>query len=257
MVSIKSLILAVATLPLASQATRIFYNQGTLSGWDNVFQEHNGRVSERTNVVYSGSSALKMEQTFDPSYNGRYHSEVRHNNGYRRNDNRYYGFAFRLSEGWQFQTQSYNIAQFIARRPGAGCGGDDFMPSTMVWIEGNRLKTRYVNGPYSQPNCNRGGEWSIDVGEIAAGAWHTVVIHMNWRSDSSGAMEVWLDGSRTVSRSGVATTTSDDFTFEFRVGLYANGWFDRPGMVGSQGFREIWMDEIAIGTTYADVNPRG
>ena len=49
---------------------------------------------------------------------------------------RFYGFAFRLSEGWSFEgTQSYNIAQFIANRPGAGCGDDDWVTEFEFVVE--------------------------------------------------------------------------------------------------------------------------
>jgi hypothetical protein len=39
-----------------------------------------------------------------------------------------------------------------------------------------------------------------------------------------------------------------------RVGIYANGWHDDGGMLGSQGTRSIWFDEIGVGTTFADAD---
>lgn len=48
---------------------------------------------------------------------------------------------------------------------------------------------------------------------------------------------------------------ADDRSFQFRVGLYANGWHDSGFMQGSQGTRSIWFDEIAAGTTFADADP--
>ena len=53
----------------------------------------------------------------------------------------------------------------------------------------------------------------------------------------------------------VATTINDDSTFEFRVGLYANGWHDDQKMLGNQPFRQVWLDEAAIGTEFKDVDP--
>lgn len=70
-----------------------------------------------------------MTRQYDAGLPDRYHSKFDHNCGYRRGDGLFYGFAFRLSDSWQFQDQPYNIAQFIANRPGTGCGGDDWMPS--------------------------------------------------------------------------------------------------------------------------------
>ncbi|KAK7453115.1 hypothetical protein Landi51_04110 [Colletotrichum acutatum] len=149
--SLKSLIIAALSLsPAAVRATFPFFNSGDLAAankFDYIRQEHNGVVQTVTNVVYKGTTALKMTQTYDPSYTGRYHSEVDVNDGYTRGQDRFYGFAFRLSESWQFQPQSYNIAQFIANRPGAGCGGDDWMPSSMLWLEGDQLTSRIAVDP--------------------------------------------------------------------------------------------------------------
>ena len=53
----------------------------------------------------------------------------------------------------------------------------------------------------------------------------------------------------------LATTIADGRAFEFRVGLYANGWHDDKQLKGIQGTRQVWFDEIATGTTFADADP--
>lgn len=257
MVAIKHVIaasLALVTSP-GALASRTFYNSGTLNGWDYFRKEHKGTVDQVTNVVYKGSSALKMTQTYDSNYHNRYHSEVDHNYGYKRGDSSFYGFAFRLSDTWDFQDQSYNIAQFIANRPGAGCGGDDWMPSTMVWVQGNQLFSRIVSGHYRQPNCGRNIDTLRNLGQISAGQWHKVIMQVKWASDGSGFFKIWLDGNKVVERYNTATTIDDDSVFQFRVGLYANSWHDDGYMKGNQGFRQIWYDEIAMGTEFKDVDP--
>ncbi|KHN94222.1 glucuronan lyase A [Metarhizium album ARSEF 1941] len=250
--------MALATSP-GSLASRTFYDSGTLGGWDYVRKEHKGTVDQVTNVVYKGEakggSALKMTQTYDSSYHGRYHSEVDHNYGYRRGDSSFYGFAFRLSDDWDFQDQSYNIAQFIANRPGAGCGGDDYMPSTMVWVQGDQLFSRIITGHYRRPNCGRNIDTLRNLGQITAGQWHKVIMQVKWASDGSGFFKIWLDGNKVVERYNTATTVDDDSVFQFRVGLYANSWHDDGYMKGNQGLRQIWYDEIAIGTEFRDVDP--
>jgi hypothetical protein len=47
----------------------------------------------------------------------------------------------------------------------------------------------------------------------------------------------------------------DGREFDFRVGLYANGWHDDGKMLGSQPFRQVWFDEIGIGSEFADADP--
>ncbi|KAI8269496.1 hypothetical protein K4K58_001163 [Colletotrichum sp. SAR11_239] len=218
---------ALALLPFAVQATYPFYNPGTLPGnWDASRAEHDGTVQQVTNVVYKGTTALKMTQTYDASYTGRYHSE------------------------------SYNIAQFIANRPGAGCGDDDWMPSSMLWLKGNQLTTRMVSGQYTSPNCIRSFSEFGNLATVSAGAWHTVIIQARWNSDNTGFYKIWFDGAKVLEKYDVATTISNDNRkFAFRVGLYANSWHDDNKMVGSQAFRQIWFDEVSVDSTYKAVDP--
>ncbi|GKT95673.1 glucuronan lyase a [Colletotrichum tofieldiae] len=183
-----------------------------------------------------------MTQTYDPSYTGRYHSEVDVNDGYKRGQERFYGFAFRLSDSWQYQPQSYNIAQFIANRPGAGCGGDDWMPSSMLWLDGDQLASRIVGG-------------IREPGDGVSRVWHRVIIQARWKSDGTGFYKIWFDGNKVLEKFDVSTTVNDDSAFQFRVGLYANSWYDDKKMLGDQGFRQIWFDEIAVDSTYKAVDP--
>lgn len=73
--------------------------------------------------------------------------------------------------------------------------------------------------------------------------------------DTSGYYRVFLNGRQVLDQRNIATTVDDDSVFQFRVGLYANSWHDDGQMTGSQGFRQIWFDEVAIGTELRDVDP--
>ncbi|CAM1506070.1 Fc.00g057110.m01.CDS01 [Cosmosporella sp. VM-42] len=255
MVAISSFIAASLALVPLTQATRTFYNSGTLNGWDYVRHENIGTVQEVTNVVYKGTTALKMAQTYTPGYTDRYHSEVDHNYGYKRGEDHFYGFMFRLSDTWEFDDQSYNLAQFIANRPGAGCGGDDWMPSSMLWIQGNKLTSRIVSGQYRQPDCSRTISTLKSLATVTPGVWHKIVIQARWKSDNTGFYKIWFDNVKVAQEMDVATTVNDDSVFQFRVGLYANSWHDDGHMVGNQPFRQVWYDEVAIGTEFRDVDP--
>ena len=242
--------IALLAFGLAAQATQTFRNTGTRGGWTYIDQEHQGTVQEVTNVVYKGSTALKMTQVYDPSYSGRYHSEVRTTNVYRRGDTGFYGFAFRLQDGWQFSpAQSYNIMQFITDFSDTGC--DDWMPSSMVWLVGNQLNSRVKQGSI----CSQRIQTFGNVATVTAGAWHTVVIQASWKSDGTGFYKLWYDGNKVIEALNIPTTIDDGRAFEMRVGLYANGWYDDGTMKGSQGTRQVWFDQIAAGTTFADADP--
>lgn len=239
----------VLAYALPTAAYSIFQNMGTLSGWNSINQEHWGSVTQVSNVVYQGASAIKVTQVYDPSYSGRYHSEVVKNNVYRRGDTGFYGFAFRLQSDWQFQNQSYNIAQFIADFGDTGC--DDYMPSSMVWIVGNQLYTRVKQGTV----CNQQTVTFPNLATVTAGVWHKVIIQSKWASDGTGFYKLWFDGQKVLEKYNISTTVADDRYFQMRVGLYANGWHDNGTMYGTQGTRSIWFDEIAAGTTFADADP--
>jgi hypothetical protein len=232
------------------RATQTFSNTGTTSGWTTQNIEHEGTIDQVTNVVYNGTTALKVTQTYDASYTGRYHSEKIKTQVYRLGDQGFYGFAFRLSDDWQTSpAQSYNVAQFIADFTATGC--DDWMPSSMVWVVGNQLYTRVKYGNI----CAQQIRTFANVATVTPGVWHRVVLQVNWQSDSTGTYKMWFDGAKVVEQYNIPTMINDARPFDFHVGIYANGWHDDGGMKGSQPFRQIWFDQIGIGTTFADADP--
>ena len=239
---------------LTVQASQIFGNHGTRSGWDLIFEEHSGTIQEVSNVVYEGSTALKMTQVYDPGYDGRYHSEVVKHNVYSRGQTGFYGFAFRLSQDWQTSpAQSYNLAQFIADFSDVNGGKcDGYMPSSMVWVVGNQLFSRVKTGTV----CDQHTTTFPNLATITPGQWYKIEIQASWKSDGTGYYKMWLNGVSILAQYNIATTVADDRGFDFRVGLYANGWHDDSGgMKGTQGTRQVWYDEIAAGTTFADADP--
>ncbi|KAJ7889768.1 polysaccharide lyase-domain-containing protein [Mycena leptocephala] len=192
--------------------------------------ERRGTVDQVTNVVYGDSgTAIKVTQTYDPAYTGRYHSE----------------------QDWQFApAQSYNLAQFIADFTDTGC--DDWMPSSMVWIIGNQLATRVRTGSV----CNQGTTEFKNLATVSAGTWHKVVIQANWQNKHTGFYKLWFDGVKVLEKLNIATNIDDTREFQFHVGLYANGWHDDAGgMKGTQPLRQVWYDQIGMGTTFADADP--
>jgi hypothetical protein len=242
-------------LPILTTATPEFANHGTLSGWTRPKPEADGTVSEVTNVVYRGTTALKMTQTYKPGYTGRYHSEVVYKNGYKRGDTKFYGFAFRLSESWDFiNDQSYNIAQWIADFTNTGC--DDWSPTSMVYLRGStlysRIKTgRLLAGQACQQNTR---QFALKTG-IVPGQWYKLTFQVRWESEATGQFKVWVNGEKVHEEYDIATTLLDDRRqFDFRVGLYANGWHD-SGFEGGNPFRQVWIDEVGVGSAFIDADP--
>lgn len=237
-------------------ATQLFSNHGTTSGWSDSYIDPGcgGTVAQVTNVVKEGSTALKMTHTYNPSYSGLYHAEVHANSGYTgKGQTRFYGFWFRLSETWEFTSdQSFNIAQFISNFPGT-C--DVWMPSTMIWLNGNQLWTRRKFGSLCPTSAQQTQGHQATGVTVTAGVWHKIVMQARWEDNNNGYLKMWYDGVKVVEELGKPTTIAENGDFQFRVGLYANGWSNGGYKSGSQTFRQIWFDEIAFGTDFADADP--
>ncbi|KAK7995086.1 hypothetical protein PG990_013859 [Apiospora arundinis] len=256
---VKSLI-AVAVALNGVEATQAFSNRGTMSGWDTFTHENKGTVQEVTNVVFPDitqqGTALKMTQIYDKSWSGRYHSEAVKYNVYKKGDTGYYGFAFRLQENWEFTPNlNFNLAQFIADFTSLGCS-ETYMPSTMVWLEGDQLNTRVKYGDVCPQEGQKTKSFK-NLATVTAGVWHRVEIKASWRSDSTGSFQIWFDGKQVHESSGIPTTVTDGRAFQFRVGLYANGWHDNKSKDWSttQTTRQVWYDQIAAGTDMNDADP--
>jgi hypothetical protein len=235
------------------QASQIFSNKGTTQGWSNINQEHQGTVQQVGNIFYESPSAIKCTQIYDSNYKGRYHSDLRIDNIYRKGDSGFYGFAFRLQENWDFSgTQSYNIAQFIADFNDSGC--DDWMPTTMIWLQGSQLYTRVKHGTVCPKTAQLLTTFPT-LATVSAGQWHKVVVQASWKSDNTGFFKLWFDGVKVLEQYNIATTIDHDRAFGFSVGLYANAWFDQGHLEGTQGTRQVWFDEIGVGSAFADADP--
>ena len=248
-------ILTAVSVSLAcslSQATVLFHNTGTTSGWSGQNLDPNCSLSQSSSQVYKGNDSIKAQVIYTPGYTGRYHAMETKNNVYHPGDTGFYGFAFYLMNAWDFQNQQYQLFQFIADFTGAGCG-ETWMPSTMVWIYGNQLTTRRKYGTV----CSQQIQQYSNLAGVNAGVWHRIVIQASWKSDSTGFLKLWFDGAKVLEQYNIATTISDPANRYFRmdVGIYANSWHDEHRLLGTQGTRYIYFDQIGWGTAFADADP--
>jgi hypothetical protein len=255
---LKLLTLAVSMclVSSASHATALFHNFGTTSGWDGQNLDSPDSLSQSTSQVYKGTTSIKSQVVYQGTgYTGRYHAMESKNNVYHPGDTGFYGFAFYLMSAWEFDNQQYQLFQFIADFSDEGCS-ETFMPSTMVWIQGNQLNTRRKYGVA----CPTSGQITTtynNLATVSAGTWHRIEIQANWESDDTGFLKLWFDGTKVTENYNCKTTVADSENRYFRMdtGIYANSWHDDGHMVGSQGTRYAYFDEIGWGTTFADADP--
>ena len=96
-------------------------NDGRFFGWDAHHHEHLGTTEDVkfepfNNGVDSDQHCLKFTQTYDPEYRGRYHSEVVLHDATQHGDTKYFGFAFKIAEDWEFMEGFHSpcVAAFYA-----------------------------------------------------------------------------------------------------------------------------------------------
>lgn len=252
--SLKCLVAAMAFGAVTSlcQATVWFHNTGTVSsGWDGSNLDANCTIADSTSVVYKGTTAIKSTATYNSGYTGRYHAMKTKNNVYHLGDTGFYGFAFYLQSAWDFSgSQQYQLFQFIADYTGSSCG-EDWQPSTMVWVSGNQLATRRN---YGADACHRTVQSYTGLASVSAGVWHRIVIQAHWTYDTTGYLKLWFDGTKVLEQYNIQTTINDGRGYRMDVGLYANSWHDQGFCTGSTN-RQVWVDQIGTGSTFADADP--
>ena len=255
------------TVP-ALASTPIFHNQGYISGFDGgqVNKDADCQVMQSepnnaaTHYPVGDANSIYVNTNFTGTSH-RYHAMVRKTNAYTQDgDEGYYSWAFRLKSTWDFSQQGYTIGQFIANYTGNNGCGEDWMPTTMIWLYGTGIRARVKNGSVCNQHTipadalatgNSGWHIPSTLGggsdlAVTAGVWHTIQLGVKWTSGNTGYFKFWYDGNKVFEQYNIATSVAEWKPYEFEVGLYSNKWYDDHVLVGGQGFRELWVDRIAI-----------
>jgi len=261
--SLGAAVVAIAVPAVAG--TPIFHSQGWMGDFNGTNLDADCNVTHSATTYYpvNGTNSIYVTANYTGGSH-RYHAMVRKTNAYTaQNDEGYYSFAFRLKSTWDFSQQGYTIGQFIANYTGQNPCGEDWMPTTMLWLHGNSLRARVKNGsvcnqatiPSNAMQAANTG-WVIPTAlgggtplAVTAGTWHTIQLGVKWSSSNTGYFKLWYDGVKVFEQYNIATTIAEFRPYEFQVGIYANRWYDEHQLVGSQGFREMWVDRIAINNT--------
>lgn len=95
---------------------------------------------------------------------------------------------------------------------------------------------------------------------ITKGAWHHFVLHGKWRGDSTGVLELWMNGTKYVDRQNVPTVWSDcsGGMQSSKVGIYKWSWEGSTSSIVDR--RVLWFDSVRMTDgahgSYATVAPR-
>jgi hypothetical protein len=151
------------------------------------------------------------------------------------------GGSFRLANDWPSNVpQSSALAQFGTRTPGCPWQQIDF-----IELKG----PNFQNGTGYGDGCNPSSRVHVISGIPSRNVWHRFIIRKIWKEDSSGLLEIWLDGTKRVSVRQPTTFRNPSTSRNWHVGLYAGF---RSGQAGT---RTVWTDHARHATTFAEANP--
>ena len=166
-----------------------FQNRGSVAGWDKGYAQKQGTITTIDNPTYKGADAVAATQTYINETGG-YHSEVIRQGAQSVGQDRYYGQAIYLGSDWRFHDQNVTFQQFSPEDPEG--------PWLLMFVMGNKIQYGGL------------GAVSGTVGSIAdlRGTWIRIVVRLKLADDGQGAFEVWLNGKKTASSTGITLLPS-------------------------------------------------
>lgn len=210
-----------------------FQNDGTVAGWDYDYAQKQGSITTVDTPAYKGPHAIAATQTY-VNETGGYHSEVLRRGAQSVGQDRYYGQAIRLAPDWRFHNQNVTFQQWSPEDPEG--------PWLLMYVMGGEIRYggRAVSGT---------------VGSIAdlRGTWIRLLVRLRLAGDGQGAYEVWLNGRKTVSTTGITLLPSTSRTIRWSSGIYCTAW--RDGTPAGPSTLTIHHDQHRIASSYALAEP--
>jgi Polysaccharide lyase len=234
-------VLSLIAITTLSRGSVIFQNDGTISPWGHTLKDSGASLTEVSSPTFKGSSAIKHFANYSGSGDNSIHCEVARDPAASNGDNRYYGWAFRLGSDFP---SSYSRASALCQLTGHGSCG--FNQTDFIQIK----DTSFFDHATGGNSCSQ-FKHDYTIGGIPSrNVWHRLVVHKLWKGDNTGVLEIWLDGSKKDSASGIPTAYSDaTSSYAWHVGVYAG--FNS----GSAGTRTVYTDHARIATSYSEAEP--
>jgi hypothetical protein len=230
---------AALAVTLPARASVYFYNAGNVVGWSQLGPAENGGSIVDSSIAFDGSGgSVESTCVYHGQDGTRYHSEPRWNGNWNTGTT-YFGYALYVAPDWDFTGPERHVTAQFGIASGPGKTPDDYQH----WIKNNLLQMG-VNGT------------DHTFGTMTAGQWHTVITRITYSTTGQGQIQGWFDGKSAFEVDAINVGGgSGDGEALWALGLYEADWFG--GMVGTQTTRSVYNAKIAIGTTYADVDPSG
>lgn len=196
-----------------------FQDEGTVQGWSNYPQkpQKQGVLRNVTTPAYKGGNAIEAKQTYI-NEGGGYHSETIQASTQAVGQDRYYGQAVYIAPGWQFHNQNVTFQQWSPEDPEG--------PWELMFIQNDDLR---IGGS---------GGFSANVAKVTdlRGTWIRIVTRLKFHA-SNGAFEIWVNGVKKYSKTGVPVLPKTSRTIRWSSGIYCTGWRENLPMRPSGALR--------------------
>ncbi len=240
--SIMTVTLAATALAIAIEAPAdaalpagvYFQDAGTLTGWSSHYTQKSGVLQTVTSPSYKGGDAIEARQTY-VNQTGGYHSEVIKAGAQSINTDRYYGQAIYLPANWQWHDQNVTYQQFSPENPEG--------PWLLMYVQNTTLRFAAQSIGSNQ--------YLADASTLR-GTWIRIVTRIKL-SATAGVFEVWVNGVKKISKTGLAFLPSTSQTIRWSSGIYCTGWRDSTPLGQSQ--LSIFHDQARIANSYALAEP--
>jgi hypothetical protein len=148
--------------------------------------------------------------------------------------NAWFGFSFLIPPGFPIVDTRLVISQWKQSR-----------------LEGSPVVAqRFRNGRHSITirDLETRGRWreEYDLPPIVPGRWNDMVYHIRFAADSSGLVEIWMNGQRVVRSPGPTASARGRDQFYHKLGLYRDRMSEPM---------TIYIDNYAVGESFEAVDP--
>ncbi|MDX3452969.1 translation initiation factor IF-2 [Streptomyces sp. ME02-8801-2C] len=222
-----------------------FQNRGSVEGWDHAYTQKDGVIETVDSPTYKGAHALAATQTYIDETGGyRTLAQCSILQGGGEGHPVHCGPEGHSGMAKIASSDDEVVGSTAGRAGSDACGGP-----CKTELPGDR------QGPVKQePKVvpRRGTDRNL-LPSGKRGRQHSEVIRRGAQSVGRGVFEVWLNGTRTVSRTGITVLPSTSRTIRWSNGIYCTAW--REGKPSGPRTLTILHDSHRIASTYALAEP--
>ncbi|WBB62454.1 ricin-type beta-trefoil lectin domain protein [Streptomyces sp. WMMC500] len=212
-----------------------FQDTGSIQGWNNhpTDPQKQGVIRNVGSPAYKGGNAIEAQQTY-VNEGGGYHSENVQHHAQVVGQDRYYGQAVHIPSNWRFHNQNVTFQQWSPEEPSG--------PWELMFIQNDEL--RYGGS----------GGFSGSIAKITdlRGSWIRIVTRIKFHA-TDGALEIWVNGTKRVSRTGIPVLPKTAHSVRWSSGIYCTAWRDQQPAGGT--VLSVYHDQARIANSYALAEP--